>query len=465
MYKISVLAMFKNESWIIKEWIEHYLSEGIEHFYLIDNGSTDDYELKIKNYMNCITLVKDPTRKPSGTQSYLYKLHFLDKIKKETEWIIVCDIDEYIYARKEYKKIIDVLNVLPNNIDKLWIPWKIYGSNSYVEQPDCIVKSFIKRKYENIKMHCGFGKCIAKTKNLINFGCCGHNIQLSSNNEPYAPNCTQLPINPLTENIMEEFNLHLNHYMLMSEQYYREIKCKRGGGESGITFKYSLDCYHNDDKNYNTHEDIELLNKKISNKTNMTQQHLNLFFKHEDKKLFHKYVDKSKYYFEYGSGGSTYNASLKKNLINIISVESDKNWFDKVNEYINNNKEKIKIHYIEMDTQPNNFGYPGPKSTKENWIQYSNVIKKIDKNISSKLDIVLIDGRFRVACCLKCYSIINDNCLIIFDDFLNRKYYHIVLDYFDIIDKSSDECMVILKKKIDKNPPLDLIKKYELISQ
>ena len=34
MYSISVLAMFKNESIIIKEWLEHYLAEGVQHFYL-----------------------------------------------------------------------------------------------------------------------------------------------------------------------------------------------------------------------------------------------------------------------------------------------------------------------------------------------------------------------------------------------------------------------------------------------
>jgi hypothetical protein len=42
MYSISVLAMFKNESSIIQEWLEHYLAEGVQHFYLIDNGTTDN---------------------------------------------------------------------------------------------------------------------------------------------------------------------------------------------------------------------------------------------------------------------------------------------------------------------------------------------------------------------------------------------------------------------------------------
>ena len=43
MHFLSIIAMFKNESYIIEQWIQHYLLEGVNHFYLIDNGSTDDY--------------------------------------------------------------------------------------------------------------------------------------------------------------------------------------------------------------------------------------------------------------------------------------------------------------------------------------------------------------------------------------------------------------------------------------
>lgn len=186
-------------------------------------------------------------------------------------------------------------------------------------------------------------------------------------------------------------------------------------------------------------------------------------FKPFDKPLFDKYIDKSKYYLEFGSGGSTYVASTKNNIKKVISVESDKLWFNRVSNCVEN-KNKVKINYINMNTLPNKLGYPGPGCKKENMIKYSNVINVLNKNISSKLDTVLIDGRFRVACCLKCYNIINDKCRIIFDDFLIRKYYHIVLNFYDIIEKSPSNSMVILKKKPNKIIPQALIKKYELIS-
>jgi hypothetical protein len=43
-----------------------------------------------------------------------------------------------------------------------------------------------------------------------------------------------------------------------------------------------------------------------------------------DKEMFYKHLDNSKIYFEYGSGGSTYQASIRNNIIKIYSVESDK---------------------------------------------------------------------------------------------------------------------------------------------
>jgi predicted O-methyltransferase YrrM len=90
---------------------------------------------------------------------------------------------------------------------------------------------------------------------------------------------------------------------------------------------------------------------------------------------------------------------------------------------------------------------------------------KLSKEEQQSIDLVFIDGRFRVACCLKCYNVIKDDCLIIFDDFLNRPYYHIVLDYFDIVDNTVDNRMVVLKKKQGLQIPQEIIDKYEMIAK
>lgn len=242
MYKVSVLAMFKNEMSIIEEWILHYINEGIEHFYLIDNGSTDNYINIINKYKNKISLIKDPTRLQQNTQSVLYNKHYLKKIKEETEWIIICDIDEYFYINNNIK-LIDYFN---NNIthDILWVPWRLFGTK-FKDTPKSLVKSLNIRKKDEIKNSFGHGKSIVKTNKILML-----NVHL----------CDMLD-NYKFLKIKFDDSLRLNHYKLISENYYKNNKCIRGGGESGMVITYTMESFHKQNKTFLEIEDNILCNK------------------------------------------------------------------------------------------------------------------------------------------------------------------------------------------------------------
>ena len=49
---LSTIAIFKNEEDILDEWIRHHLWQGVEHFYLINNGSTDNYLEILQPYID-----------------------------------------------------------------------------------------------------------------------------------------------------------------------------------------------------------------------------------------------------------------------------------------------------------------------------------------------------------------------------------------------------------------------------
>ena len=183
-----------------------------------------------------------------------------------------------------------------------------------------------------------------------------------------------------------------------------------------------------------------------------------------DKIMFYKYLDNATVYFEYGSGGSTYQASKRHNIQKIYSVESDLEWHNKLKEILPNHC-IINFIFNEMYTKPKTLEHPGPNSTHDQWKNYSNQFLLLEEYEKKYIDLILIDGRFRVACCLKIFNYISNNCVIAFDDFLNRTYYHTILDYYDIIEKTQDNRMVILKKKNNVSS-IDnaLIEKYELIS-
>jgi len=183
------------------------------------------------------------------------------------------------------------------------------------------------------------------------------------------------------------------------------------------------------------------------------------WLKPNDKSLFYNLLDNCNYYLEYGSGGSTYQANLRKNIEKIYSIESDIQWQNNIKK--KTATDKINYIYVDMKTLPNNWGHPGKDATNEEKINYSEQIRLLDKDIINKIDLILIDGRFRVACCLKCHEVINDNTLIALDDYIPRlNMYGEVLNYFDIINQTSDNNMVILKKKniVTK----EIINKYEL---
>ena len=166
-----------------------------------------------------------------------------------------------------------------------------------------------------------------------------------------------------------------------------------------------------------------------------------------DMSIFEKYISKAKYYAEYGSGGSTYCAALKDNVIKLYSVESDKKWTEQLySEIPNNVHHKCSLLCIDIDAGAKKFGYPGPKSNINQWINYNNALNiNLKEDEKKQIDLILIDGRFRVASILNCLNFMNEDTIVLFDDFNNRKHYHIVLDFFDIIEKGAK--MVVLKKK------------------
>lgn len=58
-YDVVVAAVFKNEAHILKEWIDHYHIHNIDHIYLINDGSTDNFEIILKPYIDSgyVTLI------------------------------------------------------------------------------------------------------------------------------------------------------------------------------------------------------------------------------------------------------------------------------------------------------------------------------------------------------------------------------------------------------------------------
>lgn len=133
-------------------------------------------------------------------------------------------------------------------------------------------------------------------------------------------------------------------------------------------------------------------------------------------------------YFEFGLGGSTLLAYNKSNC-KINGVDSSKEWVDNVLALIPD-KNRVCLSYIDIGPIKE-FGYPVSGDKKECWDQYSKSIH----NLAKAPDVVLIDGRFRVACAIQTvlFCIKNNLRPRIFLHDSSRAAYKRVLEILDVV--------------------------------
>jgi len=100
LYNVSICAIFKNEAPFLKEWIEYHLMMGVNHFYLYNNNSDDNYEDVLMPYIEKgLVEVKNWTM--NHAQMMAYK-DFYESKRNETNWVAFLDIDEFICLRNVF---------------------------------------------------------------------------------------------------------------------------------------------------------------------------------------------------------------------------------------------------------------------------------------------------------------------------------------------------------------------------
>ena len=275
---LCLVAIFKNESDILEEWIEHYLQQGVDKFFMIDNGSTDNYYSILQPYIknNKVELVIDTTR---FAQTNLYNKYYLNKCKAY-DWVIVCDLDEFIYGRKYCNSIKDFLSKIHPSFSQVFIPWKMFGSNGYdtmdKEQPSSVISTFTKRINNNDNKHNKFrsfiieggvkyiySKCIVRTKYLLKLDI--HSSITSNKNylTSYIQKNNHIHNNKcfvrINEEILENSALHLNHYAIQSFNWFMKVKATRGAADAASSENVRNKEYFKE-YNLNDIDDSELSN-------------------------------------------------------------------------------------------------------------------------------------------------------------------------------------------------------------
>lgn len=280
---LGLLAIFRNESHILEEFIEHYIKQGVDHFYLINNASEDNFMPIIEKYSSIITLKHEPYIGPTkilefgGRQLDVYN-ETLPEIK--TKWLYVCDLDEFAYARED-ATIKEFINIWGKTFDQVLIPLKTFNSSGHIKQPKSVVDSFTSRRlYETYMLY----KPIARTSciNKIKINYCTLKSGLTTNSsftlfsdkfvtdDSRIDNLTALNFRHVGDGKLEKSKVISNHYTTQSQEWFYNVKAVRGtatwhGGPKVDALEWFKGMW--DRAHQNPVEDLELkLLKQNANK-------------------------------------------------------------------------------------------------------------------------------------------------------------------------------------------------------
>lgn len=233
-YYFSVISMFRNECWNMKEWIEHYKFHGADHIYLIDDFSNDNYLEILQPYIDSgyVTLfVNDNANRYTGRQIDITNKYGLP-IVNESKWIANVDLDEYLYS-PDYVNLKDLLKQY-EDYGSILTNWVWFNSNDFIEHPkDGIVKNFTKRAEYNVRVFFTRHDCMNPngqsepqwetfnaSKAIANsdFKIRGFNVHEIFTDGP--------SINLSYKTDTQNPKLLLNHYKIQSREYWEKVKMK-----------------------------------------------------------------------------------------------------------------------------------------------------------------------------------------------------------------------------------------------
>jgi hypothetical protein len=240
--KVAIMAIFKNEATILREWIEHYKWQGMDVILLLNNDSTDDWQSITKDYPGLVTVIDAPGR---HQQLPAYNEKGLPFLREQgVDVVAVNDLDEYLFGKdgKNLKQHIQEVFSKPDRPSGFTCGWNMFGSNGHKTQPASVREGFTMRWSDHSEPENGVS---GKTVTLLSdIGV------LSSIHIPAVKG--RLESCPA--------GLQLNHYQIMSEDYFRKVKMERGNAFWGISNGARKDFKYFTNRNHNKVEDLALAN-------------------------------------------------------------------------------------------------------------------------------------------------------------------------------------------------------------
>ncbi len=133
-WDLAIGSMFRNTAPYLKEWVEYHRMIGVEHFWLYNDDSTDNWEEVLAPYI--LEGIVEVIYWPAEQHYYPFYLGkqmeaFNDAIRRAVgvaKWVALIDLDEFLLPMQE-KTLVECLNNHYSGASAVYANWRSPGAN------------------------------------------------------------------------------------------------------------------------------------------------------------------------------------------------------------------------------------------------------------------------------------------------------------------------------------------------
>ncbi len=285
-YQISIQAVFRDDAPFLKEWIEYHRLIGVEHFWLFNNLSKDDYLSVLQPYLKegVVELIDwhyesnsrkewQPVQKKDITEG-------IRLANKKTKWLAIIDTDEFILPMmgKELIKILDDYA----NYGAVCANWQRFGTSGVKKIPKdtLMIEALTMRAPRNWELN-RWIKSFVRPERVKRVFSSHHMLykknyyQVNENKQRFSGQChpskRKFDDKKANPQICVD-KLRINHYWTRDEDFFFNVKIARRYKEGT---RFDLNTYLYYIMVSNQIEDSEILRYAAPLKKRMAESMLN----------------------------------------------------------------------------------------------------------------------------------------------------------------------------------------------
>lgn len=498
MSRHVLFTAVKNEAPFLLEWVAYHKAIGFETIIAFSNASDDGTDELLAALADAGEITHVPHDPPTGVSAQGNAAHLANEMGlfAAGDWILWLDADEFLNVHVGKRRLPDLIAQVGEK-QGILIPWRIFGDGGNDRFPGRFIaddftgacsQRFIPSQEVKTLFRMGPGiaglgiRGIHRPRLKPEAGL-RHQDFLNAEGDTLS---TQDPVHGRwfkgqdfpRNNALKRFEFswklaQINHYMVRTSEFFM-LKQSRGRGwaaaQAGTANeRHTPDFYQKMNRNerldesilhheaavdagiaaLRAHPSVAAAEVAAERRTSLALMRaacvrpamddgptdFALTLPPDEADLVSRTYAGAGTILEYGSGGSTLLAVRGAATAQVISVESDPDWALRMTNTLaaEGVSDRARIHFADIGHVVE-WGMPKDTAAHRRYHLYASGVW--DARWFRQPDVVLIDGRFRVACLITAMLRTTKPLTVLFDDYYDRPYYHWIEDLAPVAERT-----------------------------